>query len=79
MGVPTTTDKRQCANPAAALIFDFGNVVAFFDYDRAFERLGTHLGISARDIRSHWLTADSPIISSNSRAAGSSRKRLPKD
>jgi len=29
-----------------ALIFDFGNVVAFFDYLRACERLGARLGIT---------------------------------
>jgi len=29
-----------------ALIFDFGNVVAYFDYRKACERLGRHLGLS---------------------------------
>ena len=32
-----------------ALIFDFGNVIAFFDYARACEVLGTRLGLSGPD------------------------------
>jgi len=36
---------------APALIFDYGNVVAFFDYGRAFERMGARLGLSAPEIR----------------------------
>ncbi len=33
-----------------ALIFDFGNVVAFFDYLKAATRLGAHLGLSGEDL-----------------------------
>ena len=32
-----------------ALIFDFGNVVAFFDYTRACDQLGPRLGLSGAD------------------------------
>ena len=34
-----------------ALIFDFGNVVAFFDYLKACERLGPKLGLTAEAFR----------------------------
>ena len=34
-----------------ALIFDFGNVVAFFDYMNAFERLGARMGVSGEVFR----------------------------
>jgi putative hydrolase of the HAD superfamily len=34
-----------------ALIFDFGNVVGFFDYLRACERFAVHLGMTGRDFR----------------------------
>jgi FMN phosphatase YigB (HAD superfamily) len=34
-----------------ALIFDLGNVVAFFDYTRACERLGARVGLSGEDWR----------------------------
>lgn len=34
-----------------ALIFDFGNVVGFFDYLRAFERFAVHRGISGPELR----------------------------
>lgn len=33
-----------------ALIFDFGNVVAHFDYGRAAARLGAHAGLSGEDV-----------------------------
>ena len=33
-----------------ALIFDFGNVLAFFDYRRAMERLGAPVGLSGRQV-----------------------------
>ena len=33
-----------------ALIFDFGNVVAFFDYEKATTKLGAHLGLSGREM-----------------------------
>ena len=43
-----------------ALIFDFGNVVAFFDYTRACESLGPRLGLSGaaflRRVRERGLT-----------------------
>ena len=32
------------------LIFDFGNVVAFFDYKRAWEKLAEVVGISAEEL-----------------------------
>ncbi len=35
-----------------ALIFDFGNVVAFFDYLKFFNRLGARLGIPGQAVRS---------------------------
>ena len=34
-----------------AVIFDFGNVVAFFDYLKACERLGPRLGLTAEAFR----------------------------
>ena len=36
-----------------ALIFDFGNVLAFFDYARAFSNLGRQLGLSGEDFLTH--------------------------
>ena len=41
--------KARCAAPA--LIFDFGNVVGFFDYLRACERFAGHLDMSGPDFR----------------------------
>ena len=38
-----------------ALIFDFGNVIAFFDYDRACERLGGRLGVTGAVLRERLL------------------------
>jgi putative hydrolase of the HAD superfamily len=38
-----------------ALIFDLGNVVAFFDYMRACERFGAHLGLSGENFRDRIL------------------------
>jgi putative hydrolase of the HAD superfamily len=38
-----------------ALIFDFGNVVAFFDYLRACERFGARLGIAGPALRDRLL------------------------
>ena len=35
------------------VIFDFGNVVCFFDYHRAFERFGRLLGSSAAAVKDH--------------------------
>jgi HAD superfamily hydrolase (TIGR01509 family) len=55
MSVQRLTDKRRSTNLVPALVFDFGNVVAFFDYGKAFERLGSHLGLSAPDIRRRFL------------------------
>lgn len=34
-----------------AIIFDFGNVVAFFDYQRACDRLGAHVGENGEEFR----------------------------
>ena len=39
---------RECE---PALIFDFGNVVAFFDYRKVLERLGPRLGLTAEAFR----------------------------
>lgn len=36
--------------PHPALIFDFGNVLAHFDYTRACDRLGQRIGISGSDL-----------------------------
>ncbi|WZO99780.1 HAD family phosphatase [Isosphaeraceae bacterium EP7] len=43
-----------------ALIFDFGNVLAFFDYKKAAERLGEGIGLSGADLlaRAHGLGFD---------------------
>jgi glucose-1-phosphatase len=38
-----------------ALIFDFGNVVAFFDYLRACDRLGARLGLGGEEVRKRLL------------------------
>src|SRR5262249_52289829 len=38
-----------------ALIFDFGNVVAFFDYLRACERIGVRLGVAGAELRARLL------------------------
>ncbi len=43
-----------------ALIFDFGNVVAFFDYGRAFERLGALLGVPAPELRRRLVNGGFP-------------------
>ncbi len=37
------------------LIFDFGNVVAYFDYRRFFDRLGARLGRTGESIRKELL------------------------
>ncbi len=36
--------------PQPALIFDFGNVLAHFDYTRACDRLGQRIGISGKEL-----------------------------
>jgi len=36
--------------PRAAIIFDFGNVIAFFDYRKATTRLGAKLGLSGQEL-----------------------------
>jgi putative hydrolase of the HAD superfamily len=41
-----------------ALIFDFGNVVAFFDYLRACERFGARLGLTGQELRDRLLNQD---------------------
>ena len=38
-----------------ALIFDFGNVVAFFDYLKACDRLGARLGLGGADVKKRLL------------------------
>jgi putative hydrolase of the HAD superfamily len=38
-----------------ALIFDFGNVVAFFDYQKACDRLGKRLGLRGDEVRRQLL------------------------
>jgi glucose-1-phosphatase len=56
--------------PAPALIFDFGNVVAFFDYARACQAFGEKLGLSAADflalLRARGLT---PLVERFERGA----------
>jgi FMN phosphatase YigB (HAD superfamily) len=37
--------------PLPALIFDFGNVIAFFDYMLTFDRLGKRIGTSGQELR----------------------------
>src|SRR6185437_14491632 len=50
------TGRHQCPrSPAAmtersALIFDFGNVVAHFDFTRSCERLGRPLGLDGAEV-----------------------------
>lgn len=36
--------------PRPALIFDFGNVIAFFDFEKATTKLGVQLGLSGREL-----------------------------
>jgi HAD superfamily hydrolase (TIGR01509 family) len=43
-----------------ALIFDFGNVVAFFDYGKACERLGARIGVSGAMFRQRILDGGFP-------------------
>ena len=46
-----------------ALIFDFGNVVGFFDYLKVCERLGPRLGLTAEAFRRHILERGfSPLL-----------------
>jgi putative hydrolase of the HAD superfamily len=45
-----------------ALIFDFGNVVAFFDYQKACDRLGARMGISGQAVRERLLEAGFPAL-----------------
>ena len=48
-----------------ALIFDFGNVVAFFDYRRACEHLGARIGMSGDAFLAHVRAAGfSPLVQS---------------
>src|ERR1700677_1473638 len=46
--VPPETERPSMKRPA--LIFDFGNVVAHFDYRKAASKLGSRLGISGEDL-----------------------------
>ena len=36
-----------------ALIFDFGNVIAYFDFERATAKLGARIGMSGRELLDH--------------------------
>ena len=45
-----------------ALIFDFGNVVAFFDYLKACERLGPKLGLTAEAFRQRIVERGFPAL-----------------
>ncbi|HEU5117624.1 MAG TPA: HAD family phosphatase, partial [Isosphaeraceae bacterium] len=36
--------------PQPALIFDFGNVVAHFDYTRSCDRLGKRIGLTGKEL-----------------------------
>ncbi len=49
-------------NRTPAIIFDFGNVLASFDYARAGERLGTHLGLSGEDFLQRAREAGLPAL-----------------
>ena len=45
-----------------ALIFDFGNVVAFFDYLKAFNRFGERLGVPGEEVRARLLEHGFPQL-----------------
>lgn len=51
MVLPMTNDKgpgtKDQGQVTKCIIFDFGNVIGFFDYDRAGERLAPHCDLSA--------------------------------
>ena len=53
------------------LIFDFGNVVGFFDYLRACERFAGGLGMTGPALRDLLVERGFPGCSRNSRAGGS--------
>ena len=52
-----------------ALIFDFGNVVAFFDYQKVCNRLGARVGLPGKEARrrvlelgfTHMALASKPV------------------
>ncbi len=46
--------------PEPALIFDYGNVIAFFDYMYAFERLGARMGVSGEVYRQRVVAGGFP-------------------
>ena len=46
--------------PEPALIFDYGNVIAFFDYMYAFERLGARMGVSGEVFRQRVVAGGFP-------------------
>jgi putative hydrolase of the HAD superfamily len=45
-----------------ALIFDFGNVVGFFDYQKACNRLGTRMGVAGEVVRERLLASGFPEL-----------------
>ena len=53
------------------LMFDFGNVVGFFDYSTMFHRFGLKLGLSAEQFEAMMYERGRYGWASSSRAAGS--------
>src|SRR5215468_6342760 len=47
---PDSTRRRGTAMRTPALIFDFGNVLAHFDYGRAAEAVGKPIGLSGPEL-----------------------------
>jgi glucose-1-phosphatase len=45
-----------------ALIFDFGNVVGFFDYQKACDRLGARMGVAGQLVRQRLLALGFPDL-----------------
>jgi putative hydrolase of the HAD superfamily len=54
-GTQIVTRPERKAMRLPALIFDFGNVVAFFDYLKACNRLGARLGLGGEEVRMRLL------------------------
>ena len=59
------------------LMFDFGNVVGFFDYSPMFHRFGLKLGLSAQQFESMMYERARPGWAVSSRAAGSPPSSSP--
>ena len=61
------------------LMFDFGNVVGFFDYSGMFRRFGLRLGMSAAELESEDVRTGSGWRWAGSSSEGSSRPRSSPD